>query len=221
MHGIVQQPAEMQIMEPDRLLSMAQLLLLRAEQSFLSAVHADNSVPVRGKRLPAERQSAEMFCSSSAISSGWACAADGAHIIGEHGIYHLAKPLGDVIRSHIQRTRCFGQRTILHRVRADIPDDLSGAADAAGQRIRDLPKAVFQNIQQLVQPAEDQLVRMPYASLLPLQKLCQQPPNGIAALLCSYPAEQQHAWKSSAEPDCTSAVLPRRMSSTVSSPQRR
>ena len=140
----------MQLTEPDRLLSMAQLLLLRAEQSFLGAVHADNSVPVRGNRLPAERQSAEMFCSSSAISSGWACAADGAHIIGEHGIFHLAKPLGDVIRSHIQHTRCFGQRTILHRVRADIPDDLSGAADAAGQRIRDLPKAVFQNIQQLV-----------------------------------------------------------------------
>ena len=114
------------------------------------------------------------------LSFGFLCA-DGAHIIGKRGIHHLAKQLGDVIRSHIQRTRCFGKRTVLHRVRADIPDDLSSAADAGGRRIRDLPKTCFQNIQQLIQPAEDQIVRMPGASPLPLQKLCQQPPDGIAA----------------------------------------
>ena len=49
MHGIVQQSVEMQIAKPDRLLGMAQLLLHRAEQSFLGASHADNSVPVRVK----------------------------------------------------------------------------------------------------------------------------------------------------------------------------
>ena len=147
--------------------------------------HADMCLEIRNNRLNIFKTAVQCdlrhgFTRCPQLAFGFLCA-DGAHIIGKRGIHHLAKQFGDVIRSHIQRTRCFGQRTVLHRVRADIPDDLSGAADAGDLRIRDLPKTCFQNIQQLIQPAENKIVRMPSTAALPLQKLCQKPPDGIAA----------------------------------------